>query len=71
MQAAISLGELPSKHRSEDLRMGKPGTGHAVPLPPEHIRWSEITRGIETSEYPEEKKTIVMPLVVASERGTA
>ena len=71
MQAAISLGELPSKLRSGDFRMGKPDAGHAVSLPPEHIRWSEITRGIETSKYPEEKKTIVMPLVVASERGTA
>jgi hypothetical protein len=29
------------------------------------------TRGTETSKYPEEKKTIVIPLVVASERGTA
>ena len=29
------------------------------------------TRGTETSHYPEEKKTIVIPLVVAIERGTA
>ena len=27
------------------------------------------TRGTETSHYPEEKKTIVIPLVVASETG--
>ena len=27
------------------------------------------TRGTETSKYPEEKKTIVIPQVVASERG--
>jgi hypothetical protein len=32
-------------------------------------RWR--TRGTETSKYPEEEKTIVMPQVVASERGTA
>ena len=29
------------------------------------------TRRTETSKYPEEKKTIVIPLVVAIERGTA
>ena len=29
------------------------------------------TRGTETSKYPEEKKTKVIPLVAASERGTA
>ena len=29
------------------------------------------TRGTETSKYPEEKKTIVIPRVVASEIGAA
>ena len=29
------------------------------------------TRRTETSKYPEEKKTIVIPLVVANERGLA
>jgi len=29
------------------------------------------TRGTETSKYPQEKKTIVIPSVVASERGIA
>ena len=29
------------------------------------------TRRTETSKYPEEKKTIVIPLVAASERGVA
>ena len=29
------------------------------------------TRGTETSKYPEEKKTIVIPKVVASEIGEA
>ena len=29
------------------------------------------TRGTETSKYPEEKKTTVIPQVVASEQGTA
>ena len=31
----------------------------------------EQTRGTETSKYPEEEKTKVIPLVVASERGLA
>ena len=30
-----------------------------------------VTRGTETSKYPEEKITIVIPQVVASERGLA
>jgi hypothetical protein len=29
------------------------------------------TRGTETSKYPEEEKTIVIPVVVASEAGIA
>ena len=29
------------------------------------------TRGSETSQYPEEKKSTEIPLVVASERGSA
>ena len=31
----------------------------------------EVTQGTETSKYLEEKRTIVIPLVVASENGTA
>ena len=31
----------------------------------------ETTRGSETSQYPEEKKSTEIPLVVASERGIA
>ena len=31
----------------------------------------ELTRRTETSKYPEEKKTIVIPQVVASESGIA
>lgn len=30
-----------------------------------------LTRRTETSKYPEEKKTIVIPQVVASEKGIA
>ena len=31
----------------------------------------KLTRGSETSQYPKEKKSTEIPLVVASERGTA
>ena len=52
--------------RSGDFRMGQPSRLKA---------WNpgngEQTRGTETSKYPEEEKTIVIPQVVASERGTA
>ena len=42
------------------------------PLWQQSIRlYRRRTRGTETSHYPEEKKTIVIPLVVAIERGTA
>ena len=37
----------------------------------EYIGVAKQTRGIETSKYPEEKKSTEIPLVVASERGTA
>ena len=37
----------------------------------EYIGYRGDTRGIETSKYPEEKKAKAIPLVVASERGTA
>ena len=51
--------------------MGKPTTGHAVVLRPEFIGPVEATRGSEPSQYPQEEKTTVIPLVAASERGTA
>ena len=50
--------------RSVDVRMGKPGWLKTS-------RRKTATRGTETSKYPEEKKTIVIPQVVASERGPA
>ncbi len=37
----------------------------------EYIGFKEQTRGTETSKYPEERKSIDTPLVVASERGPA
>ena len=44
-----------------DVRMGKPGWGHAQSLLPEHIGQEEGTGGIETSQYPEEKKATAIP----------
>ena len=49
--------------------MGKPGWGHAQSPVPEHIGHVVGTWGSETAQYPQEEKTIVIPLVVASERG--
>ena len=47
--------------------MGQPGRLKACHL----VISKKQTRGTETSNYPQEKKTKVIPLVVASERGTA
>ena len=52
--------------RSEDLRMGKPDT-----LKTYHPVYRRLTQGTETSKYLEEKKTIVIPIVAASELGRA
>jgi hypothetical protein len=52
--------------RSGDFRMGQP-TRLKIGYPGNGMQ----TRGTETSKYPEEEKTIVIPQVVASERGTA
>ena len=49
--------------------MGQPGGRHCPPPPAEHIGWEEVTRGTETSKYPEEEKSTEIPQVVASERG--
>jgi hypothetical protein len=71
-KSAISLGELIIELWSEDFRMGKPRQALWVTwwLPPEYIGRVEGTGGSETSQYPQEEKTIVIPLVVASEPGS-
>ena len=51
--------------------MGQPGRGQTLSPPAEYIGRREQTRGTETSKYPLEKKSIEIPLVVASERGRA
>ena len=50
---------------------GNPHGVKTVYLHTEYIGVRRQTRGTETSKYPEEKKTIVIPLVAASECGTA
>ncbi len=51
--------------------MGQPRAGNAARWPGEYIARFKLTRRTETSKYPEEKKSIEIPLVAASERGTA
>ena len=51
--------------------MGKPTSGSSLVFPPEHIGRVKVSRGTETSQYPEEKKETSIPKVVASEMGTA
>ena len=50
--------------------MGKPGTRHGVSSLPECIGRPVVTRGSETSQYPQEEKAKAIPLVVVSERGS-
>ena len=50
--------------------MGKP-TGTSQYLVSEHIRYEKRTRGTETSQYLQEKKSTEIPSVAASERGKA
>ncbi len=51
--------------------MGKPAWCRRHAQRTESIGAVRQTRGTETSKYPEEKKTIVIPSVAASERGRA
>ena len=53
-------------HRPADVRMGQPGAGDRVTMPS-----MGRTRGTETSQYPEEKKTKVIARVVVSESAAA
>ena len=51
--------------------MGKPPLANPEGSIAEYIGGAKITRGSEPSQYPQEQKTIVIPLVAASERGRA
>src|SRR5919202_3928205 len=71
----VASGDKPcgaaSGLRSTDLRMGKPGRGHAVSPLPEHIGQEEGTRGNNTSEYPEEKKESLDSLSSGERKGSS
>ena len=49
--------------------MGKPNWSYVQLFLPEYIGQIKGTGGSETSQYPQEEKTTVIPLVVASESG--
>ena len=66
---AKSCGEPSTRPRSADVRMGKPSTRHGVLPWSEYIGPEEGTGGIETSQYPEERKATATPSVAASEEG--
>ena len=51
--------------------MGKPALVNPEESSAESIGGAKTTWGSEPSQYPQEEKTIVIPLVAASERGTA
>ena len=51
--------------------MGKPPLANHEGSTAESIGGEKATWGSEPSQYPQEEKTIVIPLVAASERGTA
>jgi hypothetical protein len=53
-KTAISLGELSSKP-SRGFPNGATHPGKTWVPPAEHIGWVEVSRGSETSQYPEEK----------------
>ncbi len=60
-----------SRHRSVDVRMGKPTAFNRVVSLPEQNRVRKVSEGTETSKYLEEKKSTEIPSVAASERGVA
>ena len=51
--------------------MGKPPLANPEGSIAEYIGDEKATQGSEPSQYLQEEKTIVIPLVAASERGTA
>jgi hypothetical protein len=51
--------------------MGKPSLINLRESTAEYIGGEKATWGSEPSQYPQEEKTIVIPLVAASERGLA
>ena len=56
--------------RPGDLRMGQPAMSNVMASASEFIGCAKATQGTETSKYLVEEKTIVISLVVASEKET-
>ena len=56
--------------RPEDFRMGQPAVSNVAASTSEYIGCLKTTQGTETSKYLVEEKTIVISLVVASEKET-
>ena len=56
-KTAKSLGELSSK-LSRGFPNGATRSSKRRTPPAEHIGWEEVSRGSETSQYPEEKISI-------------
>ena len=54
----------------EDFRMGQPAASNVAASASEYIGCLKTTQGTETSKYLVEEKTIVISLVVASEKET-
>ena len=54
-ETAKSLGWLSGK-LSRGFPNGATHPGETWVLPAQHIGWEEVTRGTETSKYPEERK---------------
>ncbi len=69
--AAISLGEPQAGVDPGIPEWGNPARVIPGHPPAEYIGGGRRTRGTETSKYPQEQKSKEIPLVVASERGTA
>ena len=67
MKDVISCDKLRLVAHTFTRRFPNGATRYIEDISPE----MEQTRRTETSKYPEEKKTKVIPLVVASERGEA
>ena len=71
MKDVTSCDKLRGGANSHYIRRFPNGATHLVEGQVFRLNVGKRTRRTETSKYPEEKKTIVIPLVVAIERGAA
>ena len=74
MKGVVSCDKLSGSRKQASIRRfpnGATQQGYTCYSPAEYIGRGKRTRGTETSKYPQEKKSNEIPLVVASERGSA